>query len=141
MKEIQSVLKIVSDGLKMIAQGIEAISGKVDEIAKTQAAAKPKAKKPAPAAAKSKKAGKAPAKKAGKAPAKKAAKAPAKKAAAAPTAGETVFNIISESEQGVDTATIMKKTGYDRKKVANMVYRLSKQGKIKSLQKGVYSKV
>ena len=133
MKEIQSVLKIVSDGLKMIAQGIEAISGKVDEIAKTQAAAKPKAKKPAPAAAKSKKAGKA--------PAKKAAKAPAKKAAAAPTAGETVFNIISESEQGVDTATIMKKTGYDRKKVANMVYRLSKQGKIKSLQKGVYSKV
>ena len=125
MKEIQSVLKIVSDGLKMIAQGIEAISGKVDEIAKTQAAAKPKAKKPTPAAAKS----------------KKAAKAPAKKAAAAPTAGETVFNIISESEQGVDTATIMKKTGYDRKKVANMVYRLSKQGKIKSLQKGVYSKV
>ena len=125
MKEIQSVLKIVSDGLKMIAQGIEAISGKVDEIAKTQAAAKPKAKKPTPAAAKS----------------KKAAKAPAKKAAAAPTAGETVLNIISESEQGVDTATIMKKTGYDRKKVANMVYRLSKQGKIKSLQKGVYSKV
>ena len=125
MKEIQSVLKIVSDGLKMIAQGIEAISGKVDEIAKTQAAAKPKAKKPTPAAAKS----------------KKAAKAPAKKAAAAPTAGETVLNIICESEQGVDTATIMKKTGYDRKKVANMVYRLSKQGKIKSLQKGVYSKV
>jgi hypothetical protein len=129
MKEIQSLLKIVSDGLKVIAQGIEAISGKVDEIAKSQTAEKPKAKKPAPVAPKSKKAGKA------------AAKAPAKKAAASATAGETVLKIIGESVQGADSATIMKKTGYDRKKVANMVYRLGKQGKIKSIQKGVYVKV
>jgi predicted Rossmann fold nucleotide-binding protein DprA/Smf involved in DNA uptake len=129
MKEIQSLLKIVSDGLKVIAQGIEAVSGKVDEIAKSQTVEKPKAKKPAPAAPKSKKAG------------KPAAKAPAKKAAPAATAGESVLKIISESQQGVDSATIMKKTGYDRKKVANMVYRLSKQGKIKSIQKGVYVKV
>jgi hypothetical protein len=128
MKEIPSLLKIVSDGLKMIAQGIEAVSDKVDEIAKSQTAEKPKGKKPAPAAAKSKKAG------------KPAAKAPVKKAAAAPTAGETVLKIISESEQGADTATIMKKTGYDSKKVANMVYRLGKQGKIKSIRKGVYVK-
>jgi hypothetical protein len=35
----------------------------------------------------------------------------------------------------------LKKTGYDRKKVANMVYRLGKQGKIKSIKKGVYVKV
>jgi len=129
MKEIQSLLKIVSDGLKVIAQGIEAVSGKVDEIAKSQTVEKPKGKKPAPAAVKSKKAGKT------------AAKAPAKKAAPAATAGESVLKIISESQQGVDSATIMKKTGYDRKKVANMVYRLGKQGKIKSLQKGVYVKV
>ena len=129
MKEIQTLLNIVSDGLKMLAQGIEAISKKVDEIAESQTVEMPKAKKPAPAAAKAKKAG------------RKAAKAPAKKAAAAPTAGETVLKIISESNQGVDAATIMKKTGYDSKKVANMVYRLGKKGKIKSIQKGVYVKV
>ena len=42
MKEIQSLLIIVSDGLKMIAQGFEAVSEKVDEIAKSQAAEEPK---------------------------------------------------------------------------------------------------
>ena len=44
MKEIQSLLKVVSDGLKTIAQGVEAISEKVDEITKSQTTAKPKAK-------------------------------------------------------------------------------------------------
>ena len=134
MKEIQSLLKIVSDGLKMIAQGFEAVSEKVDEIAKSQAAEEPKAaartraKKSAPAAPKKK-------------PARKTAvKAPKKKAAKAPAAAETVYLAISKSKKGVNTNTLMKETGYDRKKVANMVYKLSKQGKIKSIQKGVYVK-
>jgi hypothetical protein len=130
MKEIQSMLKILSDGLKMIAQGMEAVSEKVDEIAKSQAAEEPKAaaKKSSPAAAK-------------KRPARKAAfKAPKKKAAKAPTAAETVYNVISRSKKGVDTATLMKKTGYDRKKIANMVYRLGKQEKIKTVEKGIYVK-
>jgi hypothetical protein len=130
MKEIQSMLKILSDGLKMIAQGMEAVSEKVDEIAKSQAAEEPKAaaKKSSPAAAK-------------KRPARKAAfKAPKKKAAKAPTAAETVYNVISKSKKGVDTATLMKKTGYDRKKIANMVYRLGKQEKIKTVEKGIYVK-
>jgi hypothetical protein len=129
VKEIQTLLNIVSDGLKVLAQGIEAISKKVDEIAESQTAEMPKAKKPTPAAAESKKAGKT------------AAKAPAKKAAAAPTAAETVLKIISGSKKGVDMPTLMKKTGYDRKKVSNVIYKLGKLGKIKSIQKGVYVKV
>jgi len=128
MKEIQSLLKIVSDGLKTVAQSVEAISGKISEIAKSQSGEKPQVVKGRPAA---------PLKKV----AKKTATAPKKKAATAPTAAETVFNIISRSKKGVDAATLMKKTGYDRKKVANMVYKLSKQGKIKSIQKGVYIKI
>ena len=128
MNEIQSLLKIVSDGLKMIAQGFEAVSEKVAEIAKSQTADTLKAKTSAPAAPKEK-------------PARKAAtKAPKKKAAKSPTAAETVYNVISRSKKGVDTATLMKKTGYDSKKVANMVYKLGKQGKIKSVEKGVYVK-
>jgi predicted Rossmann fold nucleotide-binding protein DprA/Smf involved in DNA uptake len=135
MKEIQSLLKIVSDGLKTIAQGIEAVSDKVDEVAESQSAvqaqtgAKPKAKKSATTAAAKKK------------PVRKtAAKKSPKKAASPPTAVETVFKIISRSKKGVDVATLMKKTGYDRKKVSNVIYKLGKQGKIKSIDKGVYVK-
>ena len=57
-----------------------------------------------------------------------------------PTAVETVYKIIGGSKKGVDTATLMKKTGFDRKKIANIVYKLGKQGKIKSIEKGVYVK-
>jgi hypothetical protein len=35
----------------------------------------------------------------------------------------------------------MQKTGYDAKKIHNLVYKLKKQGKIKSETKGVYVKV
>ena len=132
MKEIQSLLKIVSDGLKIIAQGVEAVSQKVDEIAESQsaeepkAAAKSRAKKPAPAGLEKK-------------PARKtAAKAQKKKASKPPTAVETVEKIISRSKKGVNTTTLMKKTGYDRRKVANLLYKLGKQGKITSISRGVY---
>ena len=45
MKELQSVLNIVSDGLKTLAKGVEAIAEKVDEAAKSQGAVTPKRKK------------------------------------------------------------------------------------------------
>jgi putative endonuclease len=71
-------------------------------------------------------------------------KAPAKKAAvskAAPvTTADTVLEIINGSEEGVNTESLMKKTGYNQKKIANLVYKLRKQGKIKSPEKGVYVK-
>ena len=57
------------------------------------------------------------------------------------TAADAVFGVISRSKKGVNTATIMEKTGYNQKKVANFIYRLKKQGKIKSTAKGVYVKV
>ena len=34
----------------------------------------------------------------------------------------------------------MEKTGYNQKKIANLVFKLRKQGKIKSVGKGVYVK-
>jgi hypothetical protein len=36
--------------------------------------------------------------------------------------------------------TINQKTGYDNKKINNLVYKLKKQGRIKSETKGVYVK-
>ena len=135
MKEVQSLLKLVSDGLKTLAQGVDAIAVKVDEAAKTKRAGKAKGnQQPVPvkkAKTVSKKA------KAAKKPAPKVVPKPAAKPA---TAVDTVMNIISRSQKGANAAAIKAKTGYDQKKVANIVYKLKKQGKIKAIQKGVYVK-
>ena len=66
-------------------------------------------------------------------------KAVPKKAAPA-TAVDTVLAIINRSKKGVGTAALMEKTGYNQKKISNMVYKLVKQGRIKSVDRGVYVK-
>jgi hypothetical protein len=71
-------------------------------------------------------------------PAKKTPKAPVKKKAVKATATDQVLNIINRSKKGVDTATLIKKTGFDLKKVRNIISRISKQGKIKRADRGIY---
>ena len=77
-------------------------------------------------------------------PAKKVAakKAPAKiasaKKAAPPTATDEILKIIRRSKKGVDAPTLIKKTGFNQKKVRNILFRTYKQGKIKRLEKGIY---
>ena len=72
--------------------------------------------------------------------AKNALRVPAKKKAVQITATDQVLNIINRSKKGVDTAALMKKTGFDQKKVANLIFKLKKQGKITSPKKGLYVK-
>ena len=69
---------------------------------------------------------------------KKTPKAPAKKKAVKVTATDQVLKIINRSKKGVDTATLMKKTGFDQKKVRNILNRTLKQGKIQRVDKGIY---
>jgi predicted Rossmann fold nucleotide-binding protein DprA/Smf involved in DNA uptake len=77
-----------------------------------------------------------------KAPPKQAAaQAPRKQTATQPTAADTVYKVIARFKKGANMATINQKTGYDNKKIHNLVYKLKKQGKIKSQVKGVYVKV
>ena len=151
MKELDAVIKTVVEGLKSIAQGVEKIAEKLeDSYPKEKAKAKPKRKakakpvrkakaKPKKAAVNSKKVApkKAPAKRAAAktAPAKKATK---KKKTA--TAADTVLAIVNRSKKGVSTATLAEKTGFDKKKIANIVLKLRKLGKIKSISRGVYTK-
>ena len=71
-------------------------------------------------------------------PAKKAPKAPSKKKAVQITATDQILKIINRSKKGVNTAVLMKKTGFDQKKVRNILNRTFKQGKIKRVDKGVY---
>jgi len=129
MKELHSVLNIVSDGLKTLAKGVEAIAEKVDEVAKSQGVVKPKRKKQSTATKKV------------KAVKKTAQKATKKKEVKPATDGDKVLAIIGRSKKGASTAAIMQKTGYDQKKIANIIYRLRKQQKIRSVEKGVYTKL
>ena len=124
MKEIDVFLKTVVEGMKAMAQGIEALAEKLDTIAKSRVDDKVKAKS----------ARKSPSK-----PKKSVAKKAAPKKAI--TAAETVLKIISRSKKGVSPATISEKTGFALKKVHNIVYKLKKQGKIRSVGRGLYLKV
>ena len=123
MKEIDVFLKTVVEGMKAMSQGIEALAEKLDTIAKSRV-------------------DKVKAKSARKAPSKPK-KSVAKKAAPKKpiTAAETVLKIISRSKKGVSPATISEKTGFAPKKVHNIVYKLKKQGEIRSVGRGLYLKV
>ncbi len=69
------------------------------------------------------------------------AKAVTKKASvkvAKKTDTDKVLAIINRSKKGVDTAALMKKTGFNQKKVRNILQRTYKQGKITRADKGIY---
>jgi predicted Rossmann fold nucleotide-binding protein DprA/Smf involved in DNA uptake len=116
MTELEKVVKTVAEGLKALAQGIEKLAEKVEDISD---------KKPQPKA---------------KAKPKKTVKKPAAKKEKEATASDTVLKVINRHKKGVNTATIMEKTGFEKKKVANAVFRLKKEGKIKSAGRGIYIK-
>jgi putative endonuclease len=110
-KKLKKDLQTVSKALYSLAEKVEKIQKEVTK--KMQSTKKPKVKS--------------------------VKKAPVKKTGTA-TAVNTVLSIINGSKKGVSTETLMKKTGYNQKKIANLIYKLKKQGKIKSAKKGVYVK-
>ncbi len=139
MKEIEPILKAVADGLKVMAQGINSIANKVNKVAKEQDKGKNSVKKSPPATAKRK----VKARVIKKTTPKKAIEKPAQKKKPqvdiSDTALNTVYKIIKKSKAGINSTALMEKTGYDRKKVHNRLYKLKKQGKIKNVSKGIYS--
>ena len=136
MQELDAAIKTVVEGLRSLAKSVEKIAEKLEKSApKKQAKAKPARKTKAKPAPKAKTVAKPKAK-----PKKTAAKKAPSKKAAKETAADTVLKIIAGSKKGVSTAVLAEKTGYDKKKVANLVFKLRKQGKIKSVSKGVYAK-
>ena len=117
-KKLKKDLQAVNKGLKALAKKTESLLKAVDKLDKSKA-------KPSKV--------------------KAVKKAPAKKVivrrTAHPTAADKVFAIIKRSKKGVNAADLMKKTGYERKAISNAIYKLTKQGKIKTVTKGVYVKV
>jgi len=55
------------------------------------------------------------------------------------TASDTVLEIIKETgDDGVNFAEIQDKTGFDEKKIRNVIFRLNKLGRIKRKNRGIY---
>jgi hypothetical protein len=131
MKKLKKDLEAVLKALNGLVQKVQKLQEQIAE--ETEPTKKPKAK-----TVKKKAVKKAPVK---KVTAKKAApKKVAPKKAKPVTAVDTVLAIINRYKKGVGTAALMEKTGYNQKKIANLVFKLRKQGKIKTVVKGVYVK-
>jgi len=54
------------------------------------------------------------------------------------TATDTVLSIIKKQKKGIDTAELKKKTNFDIITIRNIVFRLKKQGKIRTKTRGFY---
>ena len=140
MNQIKKDLKAIAKVFKGLTQKTDRMIKQLKELEKPQATKEPK---PKPARSKHKIPKKAPVP---KTPVKgKALKAkPVKKAIAKkPTklsASDTVLAIIKRSKKGVDTVALRKKTGLKDTNIRTILYRLSKQGKIKTAGKGLYVK-
>jgi putative endonuclease len=119
---IQQDLQALNKDIQALGKSIEKLIAAVEKSEKPKAAKKTTAN---PIKAKTTK----------RAPAKKV---PVKKKTAQPTATDQVLNIIKRSKKGVNAATLMTKTGFDLKKVRNILQRTYKMGKIKRVEKGIY---
>ncbi len=113
MNQLEKDLKAVAKDLKRLTQKTEKMIKQLEKPKKAQAAKKPKAKA--------------------------VKKAVAKKPARLSSSG-TVLAIIKSSRKGIDNATLKNKTGFKDNNIRTILYRLSKQGKIKTEGKGLYVK-
>ena len=113
MSQLKKDLKAVAKDLKKLTQKTDKMTKRLEKLDKAQAAKKPKAK----------------------AVKKAVAKKPAKLSASG-----TVLAIVKRSRKGVDKATLIKKTGFEGRKIWDIIYKLKKEGKIKSERKGLYVK-
>ena len=124
MKTLKRDLQSVVKSLKALTQRTEKIAKKLNKLEKAMAAKKPRAK----ARVKVK-------------PAKERVtrKVTIKKRTKV-TAIDAVLGVMKRSRKGVTTAQIKEKTGFSEKKIWDIVNRAKRQGKVKTVGRGVYIK-
>jgi hypothetical protein len=140
MKQLKKDLQSLVKSLKALAQKTEKAQKQLEKIEKAQMQVK---RKPAArTAAKPTSARKTTAKKAApKRPATGVPSKPKKESAAKAgkgTAVDALFEIIKNSDAGIDAATLREKTGFNNQKIRDNIYKLKKRGKIKTLGRGLY---
>ncbi len=122
----------IKSELTAVRREIKALTDKVDEILKDfinideTNAAKQSPKKTAKAKATK------------KAPAKKSQ---VRKKRPKLTATDQVLSIITKRKRGIDNFTLMAKTGFNERKVGNIVFKAFKEGKIQRVGRGLYAGV
>jgi len=57
------------------------------------------------------------------------------------SATSVVLSSIKRSRKGADFATLQVRTGFDEKKLRNIIFRLHKLGKVKRVSRGLYGPV
>jgi hypothetical protein len=134
-KNTEAVLAFMSNALKGLSEEIEKLVGEVGKPEPPKKVKKPKkraAPKPKPKRKK-----RAPVR---KIVARKPKKLPAKaKKAKKLTATAEVLKVIKGYKKGVDVAKLKTKTGFADTKIRAIIYKASKEGKIKRLGRGVYT--
>ena len=136
MKKVKQDLIALNRDLKSLVRKTETLMKAVDRLEKTQVVKAIKVKKASPKPKTTKKiAGKASSKPRA---ARKAAvtKDPARRKKLTDT--DKVINIIDRTKEGVSTKALSKKTGFDTQKIANILFRACKTGKIKIKDRGIY---
>ncbi len=135
-KNSQAVLSFMSNALKGLSDEIEKLIGEVGKPEPPKKVKKPKrrvARKPKP---KPKRKKRAPVR---KIVARKPKKVPARaKKAKKLTATAEVLKVLKGHKKGVDIPKLKKKTGFADTKIRAIIYRASKEGKIKRIGRGVY---
>lgn len=134
MKELETFLKTVGDGLKILAQGINAIADKIENFVDPR---KEKDGKPQP---EPKPADEHRAETSKKRTPQKAVKKSVSEKNKRTAASDTVYEIIGSTKGPVDISVLVEKTGFEKKKIHNILYRLKKQGKVETVSKGLYRK-
>jgi transcriptional regulator NrdR family protein len=126
LKSSDSVLSFMSDALKSLSTECERLvsgMGKVELGELVKGKVRAKAKKRAPVRKKI---------------AAKRPVAPREKRARKLSDTDRLLRVIKGHKKGVDIAILKKKTGFADNKVRAIVFRASKEGKIKRLKRGVY---
>jgi predicted Rossmann fold nucleotide-binding protein DprA/Smf involved in DNA uptake len=113
MNQIEIDLKAIAKDLKRLTQKTEKMIERLKKLDKAQAAKKPKAK---------------------------SVKRPIAKKPTRMSSRDTVLAIIKRSRKGVDTPALKNKTGLKDSNIRTILYRLRKQGKIKTEGRGLYVK-
>ncbi|MEJ2587372.1 MAG: hypothetical protein P8165_07265 [Deltaproteobacteria bacterium] len=133
MKEQDTFFKIVGSGLRILAGGIHAVAERIEALATEQRGREDIEDRgfgswPAQEATESAHSTKI-----------RVTPEPAEKPP--PTnAPDTIMVVFEESEGPVDIDRLAAETGLERRKIHNTLYRLKKQGKIRNVAKGVYTK-
>jgi len=115
----------IQQDLKKLQRELDRLAKQSDKLA--AAFSNLEAKKPARAAKK-----------------KTAAKKPATKSAAPKKPGnvsdaQKVIDLIKQSKDGMQVKTLRAKTGFDTKKISNILYKATRSGQIKSIARGLYA--